>query len=155
MIKLADAGATLHAGGVLARLVRGGDAIALIGDLGAGKTTFVSGAVAALGGGGATSPTFALINEYRGGRLTVWHLDLYRIGGAHELAELGLEEVIGEPSGIALVEWADRFAVMPSDHLRVVLAHVEGGNQRRLTATGTGPRGAELASALVTELLGC
>src|SRR5687768_3623787 len=77
MIPLADADATRRAGAALARLVRGGDAIALVGDLGAGKTTFTAGLVEALGGGAASSPTFALVHEYRGGALIVWHVDLY------------------------------------------------------------------------------
>jgi tRNA threonylcarbamoyladenosine biosynthesis protein TsaE len=119
---LADAAATLAAGRILGGLVRGGDAIALVGDLGAGKTTLVTGLVDALGGGTAASPTFSLVNEYPAGRLIVWHVDLYRIERAAELPELGLDDVIGDPRGICLVEWADRFAVLPPDHLRLELA---------------------------------
>lgn len=151
MIELVDAAATGRAGAALAQLVRGGDAIALIGDLGAGKTTLVAGLVAALGGGDAASPTFSLVNEYPGGRLVVWHVDLYRIERAAELVELGLDDVIGDRRGICVVEWADRFAVLPPDHLRLELAHA--GDRRTLAATGTGPRGEALASAL-GELLG-
>ena len=106
----------------------------------------------ALGGGAAASPTFSLVNEYPGGRLVVWHVDLYRIERAAELPELGLDDVIGDPRGICLVEWADKFPVLPADHLRIELAHA--GDARTLTATGTGPRGSELAGALAAELLG-
>ena len=156
-MNLADPAATVRAGAHLAGLVRGGDAIALIGDLGAGKTTFVTGLVAALGGGTATSPTFSLVNEYPGGRLVVWHVDLYRIERAAELAELGLDDVIGDPRGICVIEWANRFDVLPGDHLRIELVdapvdapvHAPGGG-RTLTASGTGPRG----RALAAELLG-
>jgi len=136
---------------VLAALVEGGDAIALIGDLGAGKTTLVSGLVDALGAGVASSPTFSLVNEYSG-RLIVWHVDLYRLDKAQELVELGLDELLGDPRGVCLIEWADKFGVMPADHLRLELEHA--GSRRRLTATGTGPRGTALASALTAELLG-
>ncbi|TMQ09537.1 MAG: tRNA (adenosine(37)-N6)-threonylcarbamoyltransferase complex ATPase subunit type 1 TsaE [Deltaproteobacteria bacterium] len=146
-LALHDRAATLRAGERLAGLVRGGDAIALIGELGAGKTTLVTGLVAGLGGGAASSPTFALVNEYPGGRLVVWHVDLYRIERAAELPELGLDDVIGDPRGICVVEWADRFAVLPPDHLRLELAHAGAG--RTLTATGTGPRGRELADELL------
>src|ERR1043165_7632003 len=135
--KLAEAADTARAGERLAAIVRGGDAIALVGDLGAGKTTLVTGLVAALGGGPAASPTFSLVNEYPGGRLVVWHVALYRIERPAELAELGLDDVIGDPRGICVVEWADRFGVMPPDHLRIELAHAPGGG-RALTATGTG-----------------
>lgn len=150
MILLADAEDTARAGEALAALVRGGDAIALVGDLGAGKTTLVAGLARALGAGPASSPTFALVHEYRGGRLVVWHVDLYRIEREAELVELGLDDVIGDPRGVCLVEWADRFAVMPPDHLRLELAHA--GAQRTLAAAGTGPRAQALAGALAGEL---
>jgi tRNA threonylcarbamoyl adenosine modification protein YjeE len=146
-VTLGDPAATVHAGERLAALVRGGDAIALVGELGAGKTTLVTGLVAALGGGAASSPTFSLVNEYPGGRLIVWHVDLYRIERAAELVELGLDDVIGDPRGICVVEWADRFAVLPADHLRIELGHAAAG--RTLAAAGTGPRGRELAAQLV------
>ncbi|MCW5808305.1 MAG: tRNA (adenosine(37)-N6)-threonylcarbamoyltransferase complex ATPase subunit type 1 TsaE [Deltaproteobacteria bacterium] len=147
---LQDAASTTHAGAALAALVRGGDAIALVGDLGAGKTTLVAGLVAALGGGAASSPTFSLVNEYPGGRLVVWHVDLYRLERAAEVVELGLDDVIGDRRGICIVEWADRFAVMPPDHLRLELAHA--GARRTLAATGTGPRGGTLAAELLRSL---
>jgi tRNA threonylcarbamoyl adenosine modification protein YjeE len=150
LASLRDAAATRQVGERLAALVRGGDAIGLVGDLGAGKTTLVTGLVAALGGGAAASPTFALVNEYPGGRLVVWHVDLYRIERASELPELGLDDAIGDPRGICIVEWADRFAVLPADHLRIELGHA--GDARALTVRGTGPRGRELAGELLTSL---
>ncbi|HEY1554490.1 MAG TPA: tRNA (adenosine(37)-N6)-threonylcarbamoyltransferase complex ATPase subunit type 1 TsaE [Kofleriaceae bacterium] len=146
-MNLPDAAATAAAGERLAAAVQGGDAIALVGELGAGKTTLVAGLVAALGGAGAHSPTFALVHTYATGRLVVWHVDLYRIVRAAELAELGLDELVGDPRGIAIVEWADRFAVMPADHVRIELHHA--GAARELTATGTGPRGRALAEAVL------
>lgn len=148
---LADADVTRRAGAALAAHVRGGDAIALLGDLGAGKTTFTAGLVAALGAGAASSPTFSLVHEYRGSALIVWHVDLYRIERAVELVELGLDDVLGDPRGVCLVEWADRFAVMPPDHLELALLHA--GDARTLTLRGTGQRGEALASALAGELL--
>jgi tRNA threonylcarbamoyladenosine biosynthesis protein TsaE len=160
-LALTDADATSRAGARLAAHLQGGDAIALVGDLGAGKTTFVAGLVAALGGGAASSPTFSLVNEYdcrpasgpvAGGRLIVWHVDLYRIERAAELPELGLDDVFGDPRGVVIVEWADKHDVMPADHLRIELAHTDAG--RDLVATGTGPRGHALAGALRAELLG-
>ena len=142
---LADAEATARVGAALAAHVQGGDAIALVGDLGAGKTTLVAGLVAGLGGGSAHSPTFSLVNEYPG-RLIVWHVDLYRIAKPAELPELGLDEILGDPRGIVVVEWADKYDVMPADHLRLELAHAPGG--RALVATGSGPRGRALAAVL-------
>jgi tRNA threonylcarbamoyladenosine biosynthesis protein TsaE len=152
MLELADATATQAIGARLAGQLRGGDAIALVGELGAGKTTLVAGLVAALGGGEAHSPTFALVHEYLGGRLIVWHVDLYRVERAAELRELGLDELIGDPRGIVVIEWAERFAVMPPDHLRLELAHQ--GDRRVLAATGTGPRGRALADTVDPPKLG-
>ena len=147
---LADEAATRGVGAALASLVTGGDAIALVGDLGAGKTTLVSGFVAAIGAGIATSPTFSLVNEYPGGRLIVWHVDLYRLDKEAELRELGLDDILGDRRGVCLIEWADKFAVMPADHLRLALAH--DGSNRTLHATGTGPRGHHLAREMGTVL---
>jgi tRNA threonylcarbamoyladenosine biosynthesis protein TsaE len=150
VIALADADATRAAGAALGRLVQGGDAIALVGDLGAGKTTLVGGLVEAIGAPAAASPTFSLVNEYTGGRLIVWHVDLYRLERAAELVELGLDDIVGDRRGVCVIEWADKFAVMPADHLRIELAHAGGG--RTLAAAGTGPRGRALASELLQTL---
>jgi tRNA threonylcarbamoyladenosine biosynthesis protein TsaE len=150
-VQLADATATAAAGATLARALAGGDAVALVGDLGAGKTTFVAGLVAELGGGAAASPTFSLINEYPGGRLRVWHVDLYRLDREAELVELGLEDLFGDRRGVVLVEWADKFAVMPPDHLRIELDTSVGGAGRTLVATSTGPRSEVLAAALASR----
>ena len=145
---LADEAATRAVGAALAKLVTGGDAIALVGDLGAGKTTLVSGFVDALGAGTASSPTFSLVNEYVGGRLVVWHVDLYRLEKQAELRELGLDDILGDRRGVVVIEWADKFDVMPPDHLRLELAH--DGTTHRLAITGHGPRGHELASQLLS-----
>ena len=151
-IELPDAPATARIGAALAAHLQGGDTIALVGDLGAGKTTFVIGLVDALGGGTATSPTFSLVNEYPGGRLVVWHIDLYRIEKEAELVELGLDEIVGNPRGVALIEWADKYPdVLPRDYLRIELIH-EVEDSRRLIATGTGSRGQSLIAAMNQSL---
>ena len=145
---LDDAQATRDAGAKLGRLVQAGDAIALVGDLGAGKTTLVGGLVEAIGAPASASPTFSLVNEYVGGRLIVWHVDLYRLDRAAELVELGLDDIVGDRRGICVIEWADKFAsVMPPDHLRIELMH--DGDRRSLVASGTGPRGRALADELL------
>lgn len=145
-IALADEEATDRAGRALAPLIAPGDVLGLIGELGAGKTALVTGLVAGLGAPvAAASPTFALIHEYRGGRLPVWHADLYRLERQRELIELGLDEIIDRAEGVVVIEWADRFAVLPPDHVRVVLAHAGAG--RTLTITGAGPRSIALAAA--------
>ena len=87
----------------------------LYGDLGAGKTAFVRGLAQGLGASDedVSSPTFTLVQEYRGGRLTLFHADLYRLTPA-EAADLGLDE-IGE-DGVLAIEWADRLAAPSLTH---------------------------------------
>ena len=86
-----------------------GDVFALRGELGAGKTAFVKGFVAALGSNEpVTSPTFTLLHEYRGGRLPVYHFDFYRLNDRESLLQVGADDYFfGD--GISVVEWADRF----------------------------------------------
>lgn len=89
----------------LAATFKGGEVVALEGDLGAGKTTFAQGLCEALGiPSKVTSPTFAIMNVHEG-RLRVVHLDLYRLKSAREIAALGLEEFLGAPGTVVLIEW--------------------------------------------------
>jgi tRNA threonylcarbamoyladenosine biosynthesis protein TsaE len=82
--------------------------IALCGDLGAGKTQFVKGLARGLGiTSRVQSPTFTLLNVYSGGRLTLFHLDLYRLDTPEQIAAAGLEEYLN-PDGVAVIEWAER-----------------------------------------------
>ena len=80
--------------------------------MGAGKTTLVKGIAAALGAaeaGDVTSPTFTLVHEYRGKKVRLFHLDLYRLETERELLTLGLEEMAEEPDALVLVEWGEKF----------------------------------------------
>src|SRR3954464_6646723 len=94
----------------LAQSLRGGECVALHGDLGAGKTQFVRGLVRGLGGNprSVSSPTFVLLNVYAGGRLTVYHLDAYRVGGADDFEAIGFPELLDQPDSVVVVEWAER-----------------------------------------------
>src|SRR5687767_15821389 len=93
----------------LARKLAPGSCIALAGDMGAGKTQFVRGLVRGLGGEprSVSSPTFVLLNVYDTGRLTVYHLDAYRVGGADDFESIGFTELL-EQGGVVVVEWAGR-----------------------------------------------
>ncbi|MEI7957131.1 MAG: tRNA (adenosine(37)-N6)-threonylcarbamoyltransferase complex ATPase subunit type 1 TsaE [Verrucomicrobiota bacterium] len=95
---------------------RTGSVIALVGGLGAGKTHWTKGMVAALGCPlDVTSPTFSLVHEYRGGRLDVFHFDFYRLESAAEVLALGWDEYL-DTAGIIVVEWADKFPeLLPPD----------------------------------------
>jgi len=119
VLEAADEAATKAIGAALAGVLRPGDVVGLTGDLGAGKTRFVQGAATALDvADPVVSPTFMLVRSY-GGRLPVQHVDAYRLGGAAELEDLGIEEVL--PSGaVVFVEWADRVAdALPPDWLEL------------------------------------
>ena len=113
--------------------IRGGDAVALVGDLGAGKTTFVAGFAAALGAE-ATSPTFALVNDYRRTRACASGTSTSIASRAQaKLPELGLDDLVGNPRGVLLVEWADRFAVLPADHTKIALPRTPATGGARWT----------------------
>jgi len=109
----------IAAGHSLAGELATGDVIALNGPLGAGKTHFAKGVVAGLGSeDDVTSPTFALVNEYRSGRMPVFHFDFYRLEAADELLRIGWDEYLDE-DGIILVEWADKFPELLPGETRI------------------------------------
>jgi tRNA threonylcarbamoyladenosine biosynthesis protein TsaE len=101
-----------------------GDVLALEGDLGSGKTTFVKGIAAGLGVAGrdgVKSPTFVLMHIYPG-PIPLYHFDLYRLRGKDDLAALGLEEFAYDPKAVTCVEWAEKAAsLFPSSTYRIVL----------------------------------
>lgn len=135
---LADEAATARLADDLAQALRKGDVLALHGDLGAGKTTLARALIRAIAdddGLDVPSPTFTLVQVYEGGRLPIYHFDLYRIASAEELDELGLDEAL-ERSAV-LVEWPERAGDrLPAAAVHVVLAHEGAG--RRATIAGSG-----------------
>jgi len=113
----------------------GGEIIALVGGLGAGKTHFTKGLAAALGHEGeVTSPTFALIQEYRGGRLPVFHLDFYRLESAEELIGIGWDEML-EEDAVIVAEWGDRFPEMLPEGTKWLKFEIQPDESRRVTAS--------------------
>lgn len=126
---------TLAFGQTLANDLRAGDVIALVGQLGAGKTHLVKGILTGLGTTEcATSPTFSLVHEYQSARLPVFHFDFYRMERESELLNIGWDEYLDEP-GVVIVEWADLFpGLLPAHaHWYRLEALPEGG--RRVTRT--------------------
>lgn len=153
LLSLPRPAATQKLGRLLAAQCQGGDLIALQGPLGAGKTCLVGGIARGLGiAESITSPSFALLNQYRG-RLSLYHVDLYRLHDAAELSELGLWEA-AESGGLLVIEWLDRFPdAVPDDRLRVRLDFGSAGaSGRTAEICAAGPRSRARLLALSQQL---
>jgi tRNA threonylcarbamoyladenosine biosynthesis protein TsaE len=120
---------TSRAGESLAASLNAGDLVLLFGQLGAGKTAFVRGMARGLGASpeDVSSPTFTLIQEYAGGRATLYHVDLYRLD-PKEVDDLGLDDLVSG-DGIVAIEWAERWAGRPDDVCEVWIEDI--GEDRR------------------------
>jgi tRNA threonylcarbamoyladenosine biosynthesis protein TsaE len=130
---------TAAVGRELAATLCAGDVVLLYGDLGAGKTAFVKGLAEGLGVSRdeVSSPTFTLVQEYRGGRLTLFHVDLYRIEDAREIDDLGLDELA--EGGVLAIEWAEKLSGdRRSRYERVVTVRIQhgDGDARMITVGG-------------------
>jgi tRNA threonylcarbamoyladenosine biosynthesis protein TsaE len=126
---------TAAVGRDLARTLGPGSVVLLFGDLGAGKTAFVRGLAEGLGVAPdeVSSPTFTLMQEYRGGRVLLVHVDLYRLDDPREVDELGLEEVGSH--GVLAIEWADKLPRTIPNAVEVRMEHA-AGDGRRIAITG-------------------
>lgn len=148
-LNIADLSQTEGFGRRLGALLFPGAVVALVGPLGAGKTHLARAVAEGLGvknPAAVNSPTFVLIQEYPA-RLPIYHFDAYRLSGAREFAELGVDEYFGG-DGVCLVEWADKVGeTLPADHLRIEI-EVAGASRRRFTLAATGPRYEELLAGL-------
>jgi tRNA threonylcarbamoyladenosine biosynthesis protein TsaE len=123
---------TTSRGRDLAATLGPGAVLLLLGDLGAGKTAFTRGLAEGLGidPDEVSSPTFTLVQEYRGGRVPLVHVDLYRLNDPREIDDLGLEELGSE--AVLVIEWAEKLPNAPDNAIRVGLEH-RSDNERRLT----------------------
>lgn len=119
-------------GSYLGELARNADIFLLVGELGAGKTCLVQGIACGLEvKGHALSPSFVILREYHG-RLTLYHIDLYRLERISEVADLGLEDYLGGDDGVCVVEWADRsLQMMPHESMHISLHYIPGSQTRR------------------------
>ena len=117
----------------LAEHIGAGSVLALKGDLGSGKTSFVKGLVAGLGASaGVTSPTFTILHEYQGGRLPVYHFDFFRLEDRQSVQGLGLDHYFfGD--GLSVIEWADRFPEFIPEQARWILFEIKSENQRAIS----------------------
>ena len=137
-------------GEALAARLTAGTVVAFTGDLGAGKTAFTRGLARGLGvPDRVTSPTFTIVNEYEGGRLPLFHFDMYRLGSADDLFDIGWEDFLRR-GGVCAVEWSETVQeALDGDTIYVDIRRGAEDNQRVLTIRGPGfedlPLGKECA----------
>jgi tRNA threonylcarbamoyladenosine biosynthesis protein TsaE len=119
---------TMRIGQLLTDGLKAGDVIALIGELGSGKTCLAQGIARGLGvpdGYSVTSPTFTLINEYPGRKFPLYHLDVYRLNGCSDLPETGYDEYLSG-SGVTVIEWAEKIReALPDSTIFVSMAYFD------------------------------
>jgi tRNA threonylcarbamoyladenosine biosynthesis protein TsaE len=129
---------TLALAGTVGELLRAGDVVSLVGDLGAGKTVFARGVARALGvTEPVVSPSFTIVREYDG-RMPLVHVDVYRIDTVQELYDLGFEELVRDDA-VTLVEWGDMIdGLLPVDRLDVRLAPGDTDDERVVEIEGHG-----------------
>jgi tRNA threonylcarbamoyladenosine biosynthesis protein TsaE len=130
---------TMAVAAALADRMPDGGVIAMTGDLGAGKTAFTKGLAAALGyTGEVSSPTFAIVHEYVGGRIPLYHFDMYRVSGWDDLYSTGFFDY-AEQRALLAVEWSENISsALPERHVRVDIRRGDGDNDRVITITPVG-----------------
>ena len=138
---------TRRVGRVLGEVARPGDVFLLTGELGTGKTCLTQGILRGLGSDEtARSPTFVLVSEYSA-RMTLYHVDLYRLKGGVDVLDLGLEEYL-EGDGVTVIEWADRApGLLGEQHMSIELKYVDD-ETRRMKVSADGAAFADALAAL-------
>ena len=122
-------------GEALGKKITAGAVIAYLGDLGAGKTAFTRGLARGLGyREPVTSPTYTIVNEYLGGRLPLFHFDMYRLHSSDDLWDIGWEDYL-DRGGVCAVEWSENVADAMEDAIRVIIEKT-GDDSRRITIEG-------------------
>jgi tRNA threonylcarbamoyladenosine biosynthesis protein TsaE len=137
-------------GAALGARLGAGDVVLLSGELGAGKTAFVQGLALGLGVAPerrVASPTFTLVNEHFG-RVPLYHIDLYRIGDASELEEIGMRDYLAG-QGVVVVEWAERLPFAPAERIEIAIA-VTGPESRRFAARASAGRAQSILDGWAT-----
>ena len=149
VVQTKSASETVRVGKTIGNRLLLGDVVALVGELGAGKTQFIKGLAAGMGMGKPahiSSPSFTLINEYPG-EMPFYHIDLFRLGREKEAEELGLDDYF-QGTGITAIEWADKIpSLLPKEILFISIGYIDK-NIRSLEITGKGKRFEDLVKGL-------
>ena len=144
---------TVELGKKIAAFLKEGDVLALIGELGSGKTWLTKGVALGLGVSPqmvVTSPSFALVNEYEG-RCLLYHMDVYRLQSVSEFIAAGLEEYLYS-GGVIVMEWADRWPeLLPKETLKITISIIDD-QQRKITLSGNHIRAFEVIDSLKEEM---
>jgi tRNA threonylcarbamoyladenosine biosynthesis protein TsaE len=155
VVQTRSASETVRIGKTIGNRLLLGDVVALVGELGAGKTQFIKGLAAGVGMGNPTyisSPSFTLINEYPG-EIPFYHIDLYRLEREKEAEELGLEDYF-QGRGVTAIEWADKIpSLLPEEILFISIAYIDK-NIRSLEITGKGKHYEDLVNQVQSSELG-
>ena len=140
---------TVRIGRAMGSVLEAGDIVALVGDLGTGKTCLTSGIARGLGVPEAyfiTSPTFTLINEYPG-RIPLFHLDMYRLSSSADLDDMGMDEYF-YGNGVMVIEWAEKIReILPETAIHIFLQH-DDGNKRKIEISVKFDKEAKIRKAL-------
>jgi tRNA threonylcarbamoyladenosine biosynthesis protein TsaE len=139
-IKTASAAETEALGKHIAQKLQGGEVLALFGPMGMGKTAFTRGLAAGLGiEAGISSPTFALVHVYDGGRLPLYHFDMYRVEGWDDLSSTGYFDYL-EDGGVLVIEWSENIeAALPPEAVYLTFARGTGDDDRIITIEAPSP----------------
>lgn len=143
---------TLYIGKAVARNLKKADIICLFGQLGSGKTVLTKGIAAGLGvKEKVISPSFVLLRQYPGGKINLYHFDLYRLGAERDILTLGYEEYLYDEA-ITVIEWADRMRhFLPDEYLKIKIS-IKGSSKRVFDFTGKGRRYKELARKIYEDI---
>lgn len=127
---------TERLGQCLGETLRGGEVVAYLGELGAGKTAFTRGLARGLGiSMRVTSPTYTIVNEYTGGRLPLFHFDMYRLGSEEELFDIGWEDYLAR-GGVCAVEWSENVSGAMEDAITVRIEKISD-DERKISIEGS------------------
>ncbi len=146
-------GRTREIGESLGRLLQRGAVVALVGELGAGKTVMAQGLAQGLGVDPdeyVSSPSFAIVNQYRG-RTPIFHLDTYRLADETEMVALGYEDYF-EPDGVTIIEWADKVRKLLPERYLLIEIEITGQNARELIVRPIGAWPSETAAEIRSAL---
>lgn len=153
MIHLKDEEDTKKLGEIIANTITDGTVMALIGDLGSGKTTLSKSIIKnIIDEDDVSSPTFNIVNEYQKNNRKIYHFDLYRLEDEDELFGIGFDDYISDKKAIILIEWADKFiSMLPKNYIRV--AFVKNDDSRDVELMSIGGKNVEIVEKMLNQSL--